>query len=71
MHNLWFLLLKERIGLLFGDTHQFINNLLILMIEVVDMLLTLKMHRIAPSSMHLCQNILLLHPFGTLIPDLV
>ena len=71
MNNLRLLLLKERIRFLFGNAHQLINDLLILLIEVVDMLLTLKMHRIVSSSMNLRQNILLLHPFGTLIPDLI
>lgn len=71
MNNFWLLLLKERIRLLFCNTHQFINDLLVLMIEVINMLLTLKMHGIASSSMNLCQNILLLHPFRTLIPNLI
>jgi|LakMenE01Jun11ns_1017448.scaffolds.fasta_scaffold9387218_2 hypothetical protein len=71
MGNPGFLFLGEEGRLLFGDAHELINNLLILVVEIIDVLLALEVHGVASPPMHLSQYVFLLHSFATLVPNLL
>jgi len=48
---------------------QFINNLIIFLIQHISMFLSLKMHGLIPNFMHLCQRIFLQNTTRSLLAN--
>lgn len=61
--------LEEGVGLALGDVHEFVDDLFVLVVEVVDVLLRLEVHRVVAEAVHLFYRVALKHPPGTLLPD--
>jgi hypothetical protein len=62
-------LLEEGGGPSLGNVHEFINDLFVLLVEVVDLLLSVEVHGLVAQPMHLLDGIALEHSPGTLLPD--
>lgn len=61
---------EEGVGLpLLGNMHEFVYNLLVLLVEQFHMFLRLEMHGVVAKAMHLSDGVFIKHPLGTLFPD--
>lgn len=69
--DLWglFFCLEEGVVPAFGDVHEFVDDFLILLVEVFDLLLRAEVHGVVAKPMHFLDGISLHHTSGTLLAD--